>query len=136
MSSRTVLIPATPPHLIILSSSFSLDFSSLFLNTSHIWTRPSPPGRGRRPGRLCPDPPPRVVAVVRSAVDASVLGDRRTVLVGGSRDPERPGESSSSHEADSGRPDEDEPDMPDGFRHLFGILYPGHLLFPKYVPAR
>lgn len=98
-------------------------------------------GRG---GRAAPPPaaprwytPPGCVRLI----------DRRTILISTSSDcnkpPPLPGHkartlraSSSRHETDSGRPDEDEQDLPDAIRHLFRILYSGHLLFPKYVPAR
>lgn len=43
---------------------------------------------------------------------------------------------SARHDIYFSRTDEDEQNMPDGTRHLFGILYSGHLLFPKYVPTR
>lgn len=66
----------------------------------------------RAPGSSLRSPPPSLHAASRSL------------------QPVRP------DEAESGRADEDEQDMPDAFCHLFGILYSGHLLFPKYVPTR
>lgn len=68
------------------------------------------------------------------------LIDRRTIFIGTIRSSElptdQPAACPSRHETNSGRPDEDEQDMSNGICHLFGILYSGHLLFPKYVPTR
>ncbi|KAE8281578.1 hypothetical protein D5F01_LYC20567 [Larimichthys crocea] len=97
--------------------------------------------------------PPAAAAVVRSMLERI---DRQTILISTKPEPpelptDRPfvsptttqseqqrassSLSPSRNETDSERTDEDEQDMPDGFCHLFGILYSGHLLFPKYVPT-
>ena len=52
-----------------------------------------------------------------------------------SRTPGSP-QPGQSHEAGAAGSDEDEQNLPDGAGHLLGILYPGYLLFPKYVAPR
>lgn len=101
--------------------------------------------RGAAGGRT---PSPLLAVMVRSDLDAfgSLTGEqsssvpskapRSFPLVPPLHTASRSLQPLRPDEADSGRADEDEQDMPDGFCHLFGILYFGHLLFSKYVPTR
>lgn len=103
----SVLLPPSHPPAAQQWYAPSLDAFSSLTGTQSSSVPPEPRSFQRTGASLAPRPPTKRAAA-----------------------------SPSRHETDSERTDEDEQDMPDGICHLFGILYSGHLLFPKYVPTR
>lgn len=98
------------------------------------------PARGwglRERPRSQPDPPhePCLVLPYASWAPLRAAGSRLLRPGRASRTP-RFSQAGQSHEAGATGSDEDEQNLPDGAGHLLGILYPGHLLFPKYVAPR
>ncbi|XP_023383221.1 uncharacterized protein LOC111735994 [Pteropus vampyrus] len=85
----------------------------------------------RSSSRALPSPALRLLgSAPRRAAGSRLLRPGRASRIAGFS------QAGQSHEAGATGSDEDEQNLPDGAGHLLGILYPGHLLFPKYVAPR